>query len=67
LVVTFDDRLPDEVYRVLGDQMRLGSKELQRKLARGGSYAGAARCLLELIEQRIQAIKWPTKPWEARW
>jgi hypothetical protein len=67
LVVAFDDRLPDEVYRVLRDQMHLGSEELQRKLARGGSYAEAARFLLELIEQRIQAIKGPTKPWETRW
>jgi hypothetical protein len=61
LVGDFDDRLPDEVYRVLRNQMHLGSEEIQRKLERAGSYAAAARCLLELIEQRIRAAKWPPK------
>jgi hypothetical protein len=42
--------------------MHLGSEELQRKLEKGGSYAAAARCLLELIEQRIGAVKGPPKP-----
>jgi hypothetical protein len=62
LVDSFDDRLPDETYRVLRNQMHLGSEELQGKLERAGSYAAAARCLLELIEQRIRAIKSPPKP-----
>jgi hypothetical protein len=57
LVDGFGDRLPDEVYRVLRNQMYIGSEELQRKLEKGGSYAAAARCLLELIEQRIRAIR----------
>jgi hypothetical protein len=61
LVDAFDDRLPDEVYRILRNQMHLGSEEFQRKLERAGSYAAAARCLLELIEQRIRAIKGPPK------
>jgi hypothetical protein len=62
LVGTFDDRLPDEVYKALRNQMHLGSEESQRKLARAGSYAEAAKCLLELIEQRIRAIKGSPKP-----
>jgi hypothetical protein len=62
LVGDFDDRLPDEVYRVLRNQVQLGSGGLQQKVERAGSYAAAARCLLELIEQRIRAIKWPPKP-----
>ena len=61
LVDGFGDRLPDEVYRVLRNQMHLGSEELQGKLEKGGSYAAAARCLLELMEQRIRTIKGPQK------
>jgi hypothetical protein len=57
LVDGFGDRLPDEVYRVLRSQIHLGSEELQRKLEKGGAYTVAARCLLELIEQRIRAVK----------
>jgi hypothetical protein len=61
LVDGFGDRLPDEVYRILRNQMHLGSEELQRKLEKGGSYAAAAACLLELTEQRIRAVKGPPK------
>ena len=57
LVDGLSDRLPDEVYRILRTEMQRGSKELQRKLEKGGSYAAAARCLLELIEERIRAVK----------
>ena len=57
LVDGFSDRLPDEVYRVLHNEMHLGSKKLQGKLEKGGSYAAAARCLLELIEERVRAVK----------
>ena len=61
LVDGFGDRLLDEVYRVLRNQMHIGSEELQRKLEKGGSYAAAAACLLVLIEQRIRAVKGPPK------
>jgi hypothetical protein len=57
LVEGFGDRLPDEVYRVLRNQMHLGSEALQRKLEKGGTHAAAAACLLELIEQRNRAVK----------
>jgi hypothetical protein len=59
LVDGFSDRLPDEVYRVLRNQTHYGSEEVQRKLEKGGSYGAAATCLLELIEQRIRAVKGP--------
>jgi hypothetical protein len=57
LVDGFGDRVPDEVYRVLRSQMHLGSEDLQGKLEKGGSYAATAKCLLELIELRIRAVK----------
>jgi hypothetical protein len=49
LVAGFDDRLPDEVFRLLHSQLAF---DLQRKLKMGpGSYAAAAAVLIEQIDQ----------------
>jgi hypothetical protein len=45
----FDDRLPDDVYRLLNDQLAF---DLKQKLQRGpGSYGAAAAILIEQLDR----------------
>jgi hypothetical protein len=53
LVDGFNDRLPDVIHRLLLDQTHADSSDLQRWLRDNQTYAGAARCLLELMKRRI--------------
>ena len=54
VVDQFSDPLPDSVFNFLYSEMDETHRNLKEALAKDQSYAGAARCLRELIQWRLK-------------
>jgi hypothetical protein len=52
LVIDCSDRLPTDLLGGLMHFLNAGDRDLLEDLAKDGSYAGGARCLLELMHRR---------------